>query len=200
MVSNTLKSLTVCLAVCAGLPASAQTVLGVTLGEPIPEGLPAPLGTMVEPPLALTRWLFDDGLAMSATADAETGDVLYLELWRDGRQGTPTAPVAGFTYGETTLAEVTDRFGSDGMFFPDRERFMVLGDVVAYFTSYEVAQTDAIVTFITIQPTPDAAPETLGASVLDAISLSSGFYMDEIWGGNRGRSEGYEQIADPFIP
>lgn len=192
--------LTLCLVLAVTAPLSAQTLRGVSLNAPIPDGLPAPLGTVIEPPLAMTRWLFDDGLAMSATADAETGEVSYLELWRDGRRGTPDAPVPGVTYGQTTLADLTTQFGSDGIFFPNRERFIVLGDMVAYFTSYEVEETDAIVTFITIQPLADAAPETMGDSILDAISLSSGEHMDSIWGGNRGRSDGYTPIADPFTP
>lgn len=190
--------LAICVALALAAPASAQTLRGVTLGEPVPEGLPEPLGTQVVHPFSITVWTFDDGLSMSTTADAETGSVLYVELWRDGSQGQQPAPVDGLTFGETTHTDLTARFGSEGIIFNERGHFIVVGANVAYFTSFEIEGTDAVASFVTLQPLDEATPETVGDAVLDSISLGQGPYLDQIWGANRGRLEGYTRIADPF--
>jgi len=193
------------LAMCAVLalsaPAPAQTMGGVTLGAPVPEGLPEPLGTQVMELYSITVWGAGDGILwMSTTADAETGDVLYIEIWRDGSQGTQPAPIEGMSFGETTRNDLTERFGSGGMVFNQRGRFTVIDPDVAYFTSYEIEGSNAVVSFVTIQPLDDASVETASEALLDAISLGDGAYLDRIWGINRGILPGYERIADPFAP
>ncbi len=68
-------------------PVSAQTVRGVTLGEPIPEGLPEPIGAQTQAPFAYTLWMHDDGISVSVTRDAEIGEVLYIEAWPEQANG-----------------------------------------------------------------------------------------------------------------
>lgn len=190
--------LAICLALALAVPATAQTLRGVTLGEPVPDGLPEPLGMQVIQLYSITVWTLEDGLSMSTTADAGTGSVLYIELWRDNGQGTQSAPIDGVTFGETTHADLTDRFGSAGIIFNERGRYAVVPPNVAHFTSYEIEGSDAVASFVTIQPLDEATPETIGNAVLDSISLGQGPYLDQIWGGNRGRLEGYTRIAFPF--
>lgn len=189
--------------------ATAQTTVGITtvgitmgdftLGAPVPEGLREPLGTQVVEPFSITVWSPDDGiLAMSTTADVETGDVQYVEIWRNNGQGTQAAPIEGMTFGETTRGELAERFGSEGIIFAERGHMVVIEPNVAYFTSYEIEGSDAVVSFVTIQPLAEASVETINDAVLDSISIGTGPYLDLTWGANRGRLQGYERITDPF--
>lgn len=179
-------------------PAAAQDFRGVTLGAPIPDTAPEPVGSEAAPPFAYTLWTFDDGLSMSATRDAETGDVLYLEMWRSQAEGTQPAPVQGLTFGVTTRGDLAEQFGSEGVVFGSRGRFAEVGPMGVYFISYEVEGSDTVVSFVTIQPLSEASEETADASVLDAVIVADGRYLDQIWGLNRGRLPGYAPIADPF--
>ncbi len=179
-------------------PVAAQDFRGVTLGAPIPDTAPTPVGSEVAPPFAYTLWSFDDGLSMSATRDAETDEVLYLEMWRSQAEGTQPAPVPGLTFGETTRGDLAERFGSEGVVFGSRGRFAEAGPMGVYFISYEVEGSDTVVSFVTIQPLAEASEETADASILDAVIVANGRYLDEIWGLNRGRLPGYTPIDDPF--
>ena len=179
-------------------PLSAQAFRGVAVGDPIPEAAPEAIGSEVAHPFAYTLWQFDDGLSMSATRDAETGVVLYLEMWRTQTEGTQGAPVPGLAFGTTTRGDLARIFGSEGIVFENRGRFAEAGPMAAYFISYEIAGSDNVLSFVTIQPLSEASEETADASVLDAVIVANGRYLDQIWGFNRGRLDGYAPIADPF--
>jgi len=190
-------SLAAGLAFGLALPLAAQEMGGVALNAPLPGTLPDPAGREVQGPFAYTLWQFEDGTAMSATADAQTGAVYYAEIWND-EGGARPAPVPGLVFGETTQAELVARFGSEGIVFEDRGRAAAAGDMAAFFHSYEIEGGSAVVSFVTIMPMAEASPETAGAALLDSVILGHGPYLDLIWGANRGRIEGYAPIADPF--
>ncbi len=196
--TRTRLACTLCAVLALPLPALAQDIGGITLGASVPEAMPQPAGSQVEPPFAYRLWQLDGGANLSATSDAETGTVHYLEMWRSGPDDTPPAPLEGLTYGTTTRAEIEARFGSEGMVFSDRGRAAPVGDSAAYFISYEIAGTDTVLSFVTIQPLTRASDETAGQSVLDSVIVAEGAYLDLIWGVNRGRLPGYAPIADPF--
>ncbi len=182
-------------------PLSAQSLRGVDLGEPIPDGLPEPRATQTIPPVAYTVWDFDDGLAMSATADAATGDVLYLELWRDPPEGSVASPIPGLTYGTSTRADIEALFGSEGIVFENRGRVAALPEIglAIYYLAYEIEDSDTVISFVAIQPLTDASDDTADDAVLDSVIIADGAYLDQIWGQNRGRLPGYAPVPDPFI-
>lgn len=187
-------------ALALGTPLSAQDFRGLSLGATIPETAPEPLGAEVAHPFAYTLWQFDDGLSMSATRDAETGDILYLEMWRTATEGTYDAPVPGLTFGTTTRGDLAEVFGSEGIVFEIRGRFAEAGPMAVYFISYEIEGSDDVLSFVTVQPLSEASEETADASVVDSVIVANGRYLDQIWGANRGRLEGYAPIPDPFGP
>lgn len=184
----------------ASLPASAQSALGITLGAPIPEGLPAPLGTRVQAPYAQTAWADIDGVMVSVIADVETGSVVFVEL-RPSPSGVPpiAAQIDGFFFGQTTRADLHARFGSEGLVFENVGRAGSFGEIAAYFTTYELASdADVVVAFTTIEPLATATEDSAGLSTLDSVVLAQGAYLTEIWGLNRGRLPGYTPIDNPF--
>lgn len=178
-------------------PASAQSLLGVTLGEPIPEGLPEPAGTEVAVPFSRTHWENIEGIAITAVGDVETGEVLFIEL-RPATGATEAGPIRGLSFGETTRDDLYERFGSEGIVFEQVGRVGAFGSIAAYFTSYEIAGRDVALSFVTIQPLADASEDTAGTSTLDSIVVANDEYLNQIWGFNRGRLPGYAPIPDPF--
>lgn len=138
---------------------------------------------------------------MTVIGDIETGDVLFIEL---RPSPTATGPVStqisGITFGEATRADLHAQFGSEGIVFADVGRTGVFGDVAAYFTSYEIAESDSdtVVSFVTIQPLAEASAEAADQAVLDSVVVANGSYLTQVWGVNRGTLPGYERIADPF--
>lgn len=188
-------ALGLCLA-CA-LPASAQTVLGISLGEAIPEVLPPSDDTQTRAPFTRTHWLALDGLQVTVIADSETGAVQFIEL-RPAAEGAVDTPIDGIRFRETTQADLQARFGSDGIVFANVGRAGVFGDVAAYFTSYEVLGEDVVVSFTTIEPLAEATDGTAAGSVLDSVVVAQGPYLNQVWGINRGRLPGYAPIPDPF--
>lgn len=194
-----IRAATLAVALACGLsaPLAAQQMGGITLGAPLPDTLPAPVGSEVQGPFAYGLWQLPDGTAMSATADSGSGETLYIEIWNiEG--GPRPAPVPSLEFGATTQADLIARFGSEGIVFAERGRTAIAGDRAAFFHSYEIEGGDAVISFVTILPLDQASAETAGTAVLDAVILGHGPYLDAIWGVNRGRTEGYAPIADPF--
>jgi hypothetical protein len=191
------RTLAAGLSILLAAPLAAQEMGGIALNAPLPDTLPDPVGSQVQGPFAFTLWQRADGTAMSATVDARTGETLYVEIWNaDG--GPRAAPLPGMTFGETTQADLIARFGSEGMIFGERGRTAVAGDQAAFFHSYEIDGSDAVLSFVTILPLDIASPETAGTAVLDSVILGYGPYLDAIWGANRGRIDGYAPIPGPF--
>ena len=190
----------VALALAAALtsPAAAQEIRGIPLGGLIPEDMPEPVGSGIEGAYSITRWTFDDGLSLSASRDAETGEVVYLELWRTDNSGTHPSPIDGLVFGETTRGELHERFGSEGFVFEPGDRFLLAGPTTVWFNNYEIAGSDTVVSFFTIQPTSEASPETANASVLDSMFVAQSAFADQFYGFNRGRLPGYAPIPSPF--
>lgn len=178
--------------------AAAQDFRGLTLGNPIPGDMAAPVGTQSAPPVTYTLWQFADGLSVSATTDAATGEVLYLEMWRTGSVGTQPMPVPGLDFGLTTRGDLAARYGSEGIVFENRGRFAELGPIAAYFISYEIADSDDVLSFVAIQPLADASEASADMAVVDSVIWADGRYLDRIWGPNRGRLAGYVPLPDPF--
>ncbi len=159
--------------------------------------MPPPSGQEIRPPFGFTRWDFDNGLLMSVTRDVETGEVLYIEVWPSDVQAQP-APIDGMTYGVTTLGGLRQRFGSEGVVFESRGRMDATPHTAIHFTSYEVADSSTVISFVTIQPLEEASAETAENSTLDSVIVADSTFLDQSWGLNRGRLPGYQQIESPF--
>ncbi len=181
----------------ATMPVAAQDMAGVRLNDQLPGDLGAPVGMQEQDGFVYRMWQSDPPLLMSVTTQAASGDVLYIEIWREATQGTAPTPISGMYFGETTLDDIRTRFGSDGLVFGDRGSVGLADQNAAFFTSYEIAGTEGVISFVTVMPLTDATQETAGQSVLDSVILGHAPYLQTIWGLNRGLSAGYLPIPDP---
>ncbi|WP_224814578.1 hypothetical protein [Hasllibacter sp. MH4015] len=183
-------------AVLAG-SASAQTLGGLTLGELIPDTAPDPLGTHIVEPFAITIWALEDEIGLTASRDAETGEILYIEMWINAEVAHDT-PIDGIRFGETTTEDIVARFGSGGFAYADRGRFVATDTILAHYLSYEIEGTDSVVIFVTHQPIETASADTVREGVLNTIMVGRASYMAATRGVDRNVPEGYRPIADPF--
>jgi hypothetical protein len=181
----------------AALPVVAQGLQGLALGAPIPETMPIADATDVQAPYTRSVWAALDGVMMTAIADSETGGIVFIEL-RPAEPGPIATGLDGLTFAETTRADLHRRFGSEGIVFETLGRGGIFGDNAAYFSTYEVAGRDIVLSFVTIEPLADADEDSAARATLDSVVIAQDAYLNEIWGINRGSLPGYAPIADPF--
>lgn len=166
----------------------AQSILGLGVGDD-----QAKLQTIGSPPSAVehpgsftvTAWNLSNGNTLSVTT-SKGGVIVYIELDWGGREGGTQSEFPGFTFGKTTLADIRQKFASNGMAFEHRPTSTKVEGGIALLNSYEVGSV--IVTFITkiqnidipaIQKNPSSLP---GAATLDALILSDLDYVRINWG------------------
>lgn len=178
-------------------PAAAQELRGITLNAQLPADYPAPQGTETQGPFSFSGWTLAHGNGLSATTSSATGEVLYVETWWGGSDQARDTGISGLVFGETTLAEIRARFGSNGFFFGQRGGAARFGDTAAFFTSYEIEGGSAVLSLVTILPAGVAEAEGPDGALLDSVIIGHGPFLDTLWGPNRGLTEGYARIADP---
>lgn len=195
-----MRATTLALSVLAGiaaLPATSQTLHGITFGEPIPEGLPMPDDMQTQAPFTRTIWAELNDAMVTVVADSETGSVSFIEM-RPAAPGPVTTEIDGFVFGETTLADIHAHFGSEGVVFADVGRGGVFDDILVHFATYEIANSDIVLSFAAVEPLEDATQDSAAQAVLDSVIVADSAYLSQVWGLNRGRLPGYAPVADPF--
>ncbi|WP_341861201.1 hypothetical protein [Gymnodinialimonas sp. 57CJ19] len=188
------------LSVLAGftaLPAMGQTLHGITFGEPIPAGLPQPDDTQTQAPFTRSIWTQLNDMMVTVIADSETGGVLFMEM-RPAAPGPVATQIDGLVFGETTLAELHARFGSEGVVFANVGRGGVFDDILVHFATYEIDNSDTVLSLATTEPLQTATQDSAAQAVLDSVIVADSAYLTQVWGLNRGRLPGYSPIADPF--
>ena len=130
--------------------------------------------------------------------------IVYLEThWGGSRSGT-TTDLEGFTYGKTTLRDLTDRIGSNGYTYSGRPavHFSEEGARIM-LNSYELEEAGAqVVTFVTkISPERVAYvnKNKVNASAdkefkLVAIVLADPSYLDKVWSSSKVYDGNYKPI------
>lgn len=145
-----------------------------------------------------------DGNELRVTYARDETRIVYLEThWGGSKPGT-TTDLEGFTYGKTTLRDLTDRIGNNGYtysaipaaHFPEEGARIMLN-------SYELEEAGAqVVTFVTkISPERVAyLNENKGNAKADkefklvAIVLADPSYLDEVWGSGKVYDGNYKPI------
>ena len=183
-------------------PISAQTLGGLSLGEPLVPALGrmprthdfAPVGNDVA-----IKWQLPDGNTLSATAWADTRKILFVE--EDRRPAAANAtPLPGLTLGATTLADLRRRFGSNGMGFASNGETMQAGRPTGV-NCFELRHAPGVfVAFVTqLSPADTTPPIDTGKGMLVAIIVARKTYLQEIWGETLLRDLAYRPILLPGL-
>ena len=145
-----------------------------------------------------------DGNELRVAYARDETRIVYLEThWGGSKSGTQT-DLEGFTYGKTTLLDLTDRIGSNGYTYSGRSavHFSEEGTRIM-LNSYELEEAGAqVVTFVTKIPPERAAylnENKAGARAdkefkLVAIILADPSYLDEVWGSSKVYDGNYKPI------
>jgi hypothetical protein len=188
-----------------GAGTKAQSLSGIKVGEEISSASrigAKRLPTKVAGPHVELRWKLPDGNRLSVAADPQTKRIAYAEAkWGGGANGK-SADFPGFTYGETTLADIRAHAQNNGFAF--KERLLdVRADGLALFNAYEVEGAPGlVVTFVTKMSKKDdqllrsgqGALDINRAARLDSIILADAGYLDSIWGDAKLRDKAYRPI------
>lgn len=189
------------------MPATAQTLRGLTVGE---ELVPA-LKTMpvthnfgqIGNDVAI-KWSLSGGSSLSATASPDTGKILLLEEDWDTSAAKETV-LPGLTFGVTKLDDIRSRFGSNGLGFVSNAETLQAAGMIGV-NCYELRHAPGvIVAFITLLPVPtqtgNLRPDQIksGNGVLVALIVAQKSYLQEIWGTQILADPQYKPIDVPGL-
>jgi hypothetical protein len=179
------------LALMAG--AQAQTLNGIRIGEEIAVAsriAGKPTARVARGPHEELRWRLPDGNKLALATDPGNGRIAYAEESWGGRADGKPADFPGFTYGETTLADIRKHAQNNGFAFVERlidER----SDGLRLFNAYEIEGSPGlVVTFVTRMSRKDThrlkgnqdGIDINRAAKLDGVILGDARYLESIWG------------------
>lgn len=188
-------SLLLCLALYGSVGgAAAQSMSGLRLKDDLAKSSTLgmkPTASQEMGPFSMRRWVFQDGNDLAVTARRSDGRIVYLESSWGGRvPGSPT-DYPGVNFGETTLAELRAKLGSNGFSYASRAMFET-PDGIGTANSYEIAGSPgAVVTFISVVRKGDmdairSGKRKLGeVAKVDSVVLADASYLDGLWGKDR---------------
>ncbi len=189
------------------MPAAAQTLHGLTVGEALLPALKRMPKTQNIGPAghyAAIKWPLPGGDSFSATAAPDTGKIVLLEEDRDPASATYDVPAPGLILGATTLADIRRRFGSNGIGFASNAESLQAGALIG-INCYELRHAPGVfVAFVTRLVPPrhkDRAPTHIdtGAGVLVSIIVAEKSYLEEIWGDDLLFDHHYKPIDVPGL-
>lgn len=99
----------------------------------------------------------------------------------------------GLTFGTTTLADLRQKFGSNGFAFEQHGGVVKVREGVVLINSYEVGSV--VATFVTKVDSRHAssASDISENAVLVALSIADPHYANSVW-GQRNYDQNYHQI------
>jgi hypothetical protein len=143
----------------------------------------------------VSRWTLANGNELAVTTN-KSGQIVHIEAdWNPGKRDSESTgcDLPGLRFGETTLAELRKRLGSNGFAFKDRGGQLLAEDGAVMVNSYEA--NGLVITFYNkVSNTEVATLDAEGHSSiadharLDAISISDANYAKSKWG---------ERVYDP---
>ena len=191
------------LALTAGT--QAQTLNGISIGEEIAAAARIagkPTAKVAAGPHEAVTWRLPDGNKLALATHPGNGRIAYAEETWGGRPDGRPADFPGFTYGETTLADIRKHAENNGFAFVERlldER----SDGLRLFNSYEVeGRPGLVVTFVTKMSKTDAqrlkskqdGVDINRSARLDSIILGDAGYLESIWGQAKLKGKKYKPI------
>ena len=188
----------VLLAAAAAPAARAQSVLGLSIGDSA--GAVSRLGvaakdSLLVGPMSIRGYDLPDGGRFEVAVDNQQNRFVFLQHSRLGAGGQAPGDLPGSTYGQTTLAELRARCGSNGFAYPGGPGPSVVGDRYVLTNAYDIAGQPLVVMFLTTLPADEveklkaAGPQGAAAlgdrAVLAGMILARREYLETVWGAER---------------
>jgi hypothetical protein len=183
----------------------AQTLNGIRIGEEIATAsriAGKPTARVAAGAHEEVRWRLPDGNKLALATYLGNGQIAYAEETWGGRTDGKPADFPGFTYGETTLADIRKHAENNGFAFVERlidER----ADGLRLFNAYEIEGSPGlVVTFVTRMSTKDTQKlkafqdgiDINRAAKLDGVILADARYLGSIWGQAKLRGTNVKPI------
>lgn len=143
----------------------------------------------------MTKYRTENGNDFSVTL--QDGKVVYMENdWNQNPQGGQSL-VPGFTFGQTTLKAIRQRFGSKGFIYAENQN-MVTKTHLFEFTCYEFnSANNEVLVVVTKIPFATTVGENTDVSkllTLDALVIADKDYLEELWGAQKTYDTDYKKI------
>jgi hypothetical protein len=190
------------------LPAMAQTLHGLTVGEdllPALKHMPKTQNFGQVGSYVAIKWTLPNGNGFSATASPATGKIVYLEEDQAAASPSNDLPLSGLVLGASTLNDIRHRFGSNGMGFASNAETLQ-GGVLIGINCYELRHAPGVfLVFVTrLSPsdeTGEPAPSHLitGDGILVSVIVAEKTYLQEIWGDQLLTDPHYTPIDVPGL-
>jgi hypothetical protein len=195
-------------AICAvGLAVSsvahAQSIFGFKVGDDLrvaAKAHPQPSVMDALGSYAVVKWSLANGNAISVTASPETGSIVYVESDWGGDARNAVSEVPGLTFGQSNLADIRAKFGSNGFGFKSNVAQVSDKDLIS-INCYQVAgHENLVVAFVTRLPISSVPVENgqpkvdTGKGRLDAVILADLAYLQGLWGKDRLFDPAYRAI------
>lgn len=188
--------------------AQSQSLSGIRVGEVFASSAKpaqAPVATDEIDGYALTKWKLPNGNYLSVTRRIDGDKIVYAEVDWDGSASGAVSDFAGFRFGETTLADIRAKLGSNGFAFSNHVIKPMPDGSLMSFNSYEVEGSDTIVVFMTKTTAEGLKDLYEGNDVsragtlarLDGLILAQPEYLATNWGPDRILDPTYFKIASP---
>ena len=189
------------LAILFAASAPAQSLEGFEVGAKAASGLAAHAKPQREQALGndiALAWDLKDGPTLSMTWSPASGKVLFIE--KDWVRGTPVLQtgVPGLVFGQTHLADIRTRFGSNGFGFK-ANAVVKNDDSIAFINCFEIAGHDGLVLAVVTVVHSDQFAEFLqhpdsGRAVLETVILADHAYLTALWGDEFRREPHYHPV------
>ncbi|NEX93806.1 hypothetical protein [Caulobacter sp. 17J65-9] len=184
--------------------AHAQSIFGFKVGEDFKvaaKAHPRPSDMEAQGAFAVVKWDLSSGNSVSVTASPQTGRIVFIESDWGGDPTSAVTEAPGLKFGATTLADIRQKFQSNGFGFRSNA-VQVIGEDLVSINCYQIdGDPDLIAVFVTTLPIKDVPtvagkpkPDT-GRGHLDAVMLASLAYLKETWGEDRIFDAAHHPVA-----
>lgn len=124
------------------------------------------------------------------------GKVVYMENdWLQNPQGR-TPLITNFRFGETSLKDIRNSFGTNGFTYSDRSYLKTQTDLIM-FNCFELdsPNNEVLVTITKISLNAEVTESNVAENLkLDALILSDSKFLDQLWGKKKVYDKNYKRI------
>ena len=173
---------------------------GVRIGAPITTlqkiGL-KPIDRSGSGAIKITKYLLENGNAMSVTYDSVQDRILYMEIdWNQQTSGMDLG-LGALRFGSSTLQQIRRLYKSNGFSYA-RHMMVPIADEIVAFNAFELNRTPTIIVVFITKLSRDLRQHIAGLPedqqaiakigehfTLDAVVVAGERYLDEIWGKDK---------------